>query len=184
MGAAAPAFRAGLRTVLAVTGGGSSIPEVQRLLSVLATGRRVAEAGTAFGDGAAAMARTARSVVTVELDPQRAAIAARRLEAYPHVELLVGDWRELLPQRGLFGLVFLDGGGFKHAPAEADDLVAGLLEPGGLLILDDLTPGRPGPDPVREWAFGHAELEAVEILTTPETAALVVARPVVGRRIG
>ncbi|CAN5184348.1 hypothetical protein BH20ACT13_BH20ACT13_25660 [soil metagenome] len=52
-----------------MTGGGSSIPEVQRLLSVLAAGRSVAEAGTAFGEGAEVMARTARSVVTVEIDP-------------------------------------------------------------------------------------------------------------------
>jgi predicted O-methyltransferase YrrM len=161
---------------LVVTGGGSSIPEVQRLLSVLAARRRVAEAGTAFGVGAAAMARTATSVVTVELDPQRAAVAARRLEPFSNVELLVGDWRELLPPRAPFELVFLDGGGFKHDPEEGNDRVLGLLEAGGLLVMDDLTPGRPGPDRLREWAFGHAELEAVEILTTPETAALVLAR--------
>jgi len=159
-----------------VTGGGSSIPEVQRLLAVLATGRRVAEAGTAFGEGAAAMARTAESVVTVEVDPERAAIASKRLAPFPNVELLVGDWHELLPLRGPFGLVFLDGGGFAHAPEDVDELVVGLLEPGGLLVKDDLTPSWPGFDPVREWAFDHRELEAVEILTTPATSALVVAR--------
>jgi predicted O-methyltransferase YrrM len=158
-----------------MTAGGSSIPEVQCLLAVLAAGRRVAEAGTAFGEGAAAMARTALSVVTAELDEERARIAAERLAPYPSVELLVGDWRELLPPRGPFGLVFLDGGGFKHAPEQQDDLVVGLLEPGGLLVMDDLTPGRPA-DPVREWAFGHPELQAAEILTTPTTATLVVAR--------
>jgi predicted O-methyltransferase YrrM len=134
----------------------------------------VAEAGTAFGEGTAAMARTARSVVTVELDSERAEIASKRLSPFPNVELLVGDWRELLPPRGPFGLVFLDGGGFAHAPE--DELVVGLLEPGGLLVKDDLTPGWPGFDPVREWAFGHRELEAVEILTTPATSALVLAR--------
>jgi predicted O-methyltransferase YrrM len=149
---------------------------VRQLVAVLAAGRRVAEAGTAFGEGAAALAQTARSVVTAELDPDRAAIAARRLEPFDNVELVVGDWRELLPPRGPFELVFLDGGGFKHAPAEGNDVVLGLLEPGGLLVLDDLTPGRPGPDPVREWAFGHAELQAVEILTTPQTSALLLAR--------
>jgi hypothetical protein len=74
------------------------------------------------------------------------------------------------------GLVFLDGGGFKHAPEAGNDLVLGLLEPGGLLVMDDMTPGRAGPDPVREWAFGHAELQAVEILTTPKTSALLFAR--------
>lgn len=159
-----------------MTGGGSSIPEVQRLLSVLAAGRRVAEAGTAFGEGAEAMARTARSVVTVELDLERAELAAERLASYANVELLVGDWRELLPPRGPFGLVFLDGGGFKHDPGASSDLVFGLLERGGLLVMDDLTPGRAEFDPVRAWAHGHTGLKAVEVLTTPETSALIVAR--------
>jgi predicted O-methyltransferase YrrM len=59
-----------------VTGGGSSIPAVQALLRVLAAGRRVAEIGTAFGEGAAAMAETARELVTVEVDEERAAVAA------------------------------------------------------------------------------------------------------------
>lgn len=159
-----------------MTGGGSSIPEVQQLLGVLAAERRVAEAGTAFGEGAVAMAETARSVVTVELDPERAALASARLAPFSNVELLVGDWRELLRPRGPFELVFMDGGHFKDAPSEENDLVLALLEPGGLLVLDDMTPGRPGPDPVREWAFGHRELRAVEIMTTPETAALLLAR--------
>lgn len=151
---------------------------MQRLLTVLATGRRVAEAGTAFGEGAEAMAATAESVVTVERDPGRAAIAAERLERCANVELLVGDWRELLPARGPFGLFFLDAGGFKHAPRELDDLVVGLLEPGGLLVMDDMTPDWPGFDPVREWAHGHPKLQAAEVLTTPDTSALVIARVV------
>jgi predicted O-methyltransferase YrrM len=160
-----------------MTAGGSSIPEVQRLLSVLAADRRVAEAGTAFGEGAEAMARSARSVVTVELDPERAALAAERLAPYDNVELLVGDWRQLLPPRGPFGLVFLDGGGFKHAPDESGDLVYGLVESGGgLLVLDDMAPGGEEFDLVRAWAYGHSGLRAVEVLTTPTTSALVVAR--------
>jgi protein-L-isoaspartate(D-aspartate) O-methyltransferase len=93
-----------------VTAGGSSLPEVQRLLAVLAAGRRCAEAGTAFGEGAAAMAETASSVVTVELDPERAQLARDRLAGLPNVELLDGDWRERLPPLAPFDLVFLDGG--------------------------------------------------------------------------
>lgn len=149
---------------------------MQALLAVLATHRRVAEAGAAYGEGAAALAGTAESVVTVELDPERAAIARRRLEPFSNVELLVGDWRELLPPRGPFGLVFLDAAGFKQVPDETGELVVELLQPGGLLVLDDLTPDRPGPDPVREWAFAHPALRAAEILTTQQTAALVLAR--------
>ncbi|MBA2642713.1 MAG: class I SAM-dependent methyltransferase [Actinobacteria bacterium] len=127
-----------------MTGGGSSIPEVQRLLTVLAAGRRVAEAGTAFGAGAEAMAKTARSVVTVERDPERAAVAAARLERLENVELLVGDWLELLPPLGPYGLVFHDAGNFKRAPYELGDAVLGLLEPGGLLVLDDMAPRSAG----------------------------------------
>lgn len=159
-----------------MTGGGSSIPEVQRLLAVLAAGRRVGEAGTAFGEGAEAMARTAKSLLTVELDPERAAVAAERLAPYENVELLVGDWRELLPPRGPFELLFLDAGGFKHAPDENGDVVYGALTTGGLLVMDDLTPGRIEFDPVRAWVHGHSGLKAVEVLTTPETSALIVAR--------
>jgi predicted O-methyltransferase YrrM len=54
---------------------------VQRLLAVLAVGRRCAETGTAFGEGAAAIASTAHSLVTVESDAERAQAAAERLRA-------------------------------------------------------------------------------------------------------
>jgi predicted O-methyltransferase YrrM len=156
-----------------VTGGGSSIPEVQALLRVLATGRRCAEIGTAFGEGAAAMADTAASLVTVEIGEERAAIAEERLRGRANVELLIGDWRELLPPRAPFELLFFDGGRFAEG-ADSIDLVA----PNGLLVKDDLTPDWPGPDPVRELLFGHPELIAVEILTTPRTAAIVAAKRV------
>jgi protein-L-isoaspartate O-methyltransferase len=56
---------------------------VQRLLAVLAVGRRCAETGTAFGEGAAAIASTAHSLVTVESDAERAQAAAERLRARP-----------------------------------------------------------------------------------------------------
>lgn len=93
------------------------------------------------------MARTAKIVTTAELDPARASVAAERLAAYQNVELLTGDWRELLPPYGPFELFFLDAGGFKHAPYESGDLVYGLLTPGGLLVMDDLTPGWSAFDP-------------------------------------
>jgi predicted O-methyltransferase YrrM len=154
-----------------LTGGGSSIPEVQRLLMVLAAGKSCAETGTAFGEGAAAIASVAESLVTVEHDAARAAIAAERLAGFDNVELLVGDWREHLPRRGPFDFLFFDAGRFDEA-ADAIELVA----PGGLLLKDDLTPKRSGPDPVRELLFNHPQLVAVEILTTPQTAAILATR--------
>jgi predicted O-methyltransferase YrrM len=123
-----------------MTAGGSSIPEVQALLRVLATGRLVAEIGTAFGEAAEAMAETARRVVTVEIDEERAEAAAARLDPLPNVELLVGDWRVSLPPRGPFELVFADGG--LRAP-DAWEAVLALLAPGGAIVKDDLTRAAP-----------------------------------------
>jgi predicted O-methyltransferase YrrM len=154
-----------------LTGGGSSLPEVQRLLAVLAAGRRCAETGTAFGEGAAAIASTASSLVTVERDPERAAVAAERLRELANVELFVGDWRDVLPAKAPFDFLFFDAGRLDES-AEAIELLA----PGGLLLKDDLSPDWPGPDPVRDLLFGHPDLIAVEILTTPTTAAVVAAR--------
>ena len=118
------------------------------------------------------MASTAVSVVTVERDPERAAIAAERLRGLDNVELLVGDWRAELPERAPFDLLFFDAGSFAEAPE-----AVGLLADGGLLVKDDLTPERPiDGDPVREFLFNDPRLIAAEILTTPATAAIVAVR--------
>ena len=149
-----------------MTGGGSSLPDVQALLRVLASGRDVAELGTAFGEGAAAMAETARSVVTVEQDADRVAVARERLAPLENVRVLHGDWRELID--GRFGLVFADAGAYDW------ERVVDLLEPGGIVVKDDLTPGRPiDGDPVREFLLRDPRLVAVELLTTPTAAAIV-----------
>jgi predicted O-methyltransferase YrrM len=153
-----------------VTGGGSSIREVQALLRVLAHGRDVAELGTAFGEGAAALAETARSVVTVEHDAERAAVARERLAAIANVELLEGDWRDELRGRGPFGLLFYDAG----PPYDVEAALA-LLEPGGLLVKDDLTPGWDGPDSWRA-LLDDPRVNAVEILTTPDAAAILAVK--------
>ena len=118
-----------------------------------------------------AIASTAASLVTVERDPERAAVAAERLRGLDNVELFVGDWRQFLPERAPFDFLFFDAGRFDEAPEAIE-----LLAPGGLLLKDDLSPDWEGPDPVRELLFGHPELVAVEILTTPQTAAVMVAR--------
>jgi predicted O-methyltransferase YrrM len=156
-----------------VTAGGSSLPEVQRLLSVLAAGKRCAETGTAFGEGAAAMAATAKSLVTVESDPARARAAADRLRGLANVELFVGDWRDHLPAYAPYELVFFDAGRAEESQAAID-----LLEPGGLFVKDDLTPGRSESDAVRDFLLSHPELVAVEVLMTPTAAAIIASKRV------
>lgn len=154
-----------------MTRGGSSTHAVQALLRALAAGREVAEIGTAFGEGAIAMAATAVRVVTVERDPVRAAIVRERLAGLQNVEALEGDAYELLQARGPFGLVFADGESYDW------ERIVALLEPGGILVKDDLTPGCTlDGDPVREFLLRDPRLAAAEILTTPVTAAIVAVR--------
>jgi predicted O-methyltransferase YrrM len=161
-----------------VTAGATAIPEVQALLRALAAGRDVTEMGTAFGETAAVIAETARSVVTVERDPERIAVARERLAGIANVELLEGDVSEMLRGRGPFGLVFVDGG-LRPVTELKRQAILALVEPGGIIVKDDMTPGRPVEgDEVREFLLRDPRLAAAEILATPEMAVIVaVKRP-------
>ena len=112
--------------------------------------------------------------MTVELDETRARAAAELFAADENVPVVQGDWHELMPPEAPFDLLFLDSG--KQHPEIDGDQVVGLLAPGATILMDDLTPGRPGPDPVREFWLNHPAIAAVEILTTPETAAILGTR--------
>jgi predicted O-methyltransferase YrrM len=158
-----------------MTAGADSSAEVQRLLATLVASRpagRVAEAGTAYGDGAAAIAAAlgpGATFVTCELDAERAAEARKRL-AGARVEIIEGRWQDMLPPRAPFDLLFFDGGAIEAA-------VIDLLAPGGILVKDDLTPGRPVEgDPVRELLLRNPHLQSVEVLVTPEMAAIIAVR--------
>jgi predicted O-methyltransferase YrrM len=161
-----------------LTDGGSSIREVQQLLAALVAskpGGRIAELGTAFGEGARAIVDAlppGATFVTVEADEERYRIAQGEL-AGTSAEVVHGRWQEVLPGRGPFDLVFLDAG-----VREGDALQAlELLAPGGIVVKDDLTPGRAVEgDPVRELLLRNPELVATEILTTPSSAAIVAVR--------
>jgi predicted O-methyltransferase YrrM len=159
-----------------VTDGATAIPEVQALLRVLSTGKNVAEMGAAYGETAAVIAETARSVVTVERDPERVAIARERLAGLENVELLEGDSLEQLRGRGPFDLVFVDGG-LRPVSDEKWDAILALVEPGGILVKDDMTPGRPiDGDEVREFLHRDPRLASVELAVSPEWAVIVSAK--------
>src|SRR6266516_6371827 len=98
-----------------MTDGGSSIPEVQQLLAVLAASKpdgRIAESGTGFGEGAREIAEAlppGASFVTVEPDEERHRLARAALEG-TGAEVVLGRWQDVLPERAPFDLVFSDGG--------------------------------------------------------------------------
>src|SRR5207237_10263063 len=97
--------------------------------------------------------------------------AAELFAGDENVRVLQGDWHELMPAESPFDLLFLDSG--KQHPELDGDQVVGLLAPGATIVMDDLTPSRPGPDPVREFWLNHPQIAALEILTTPRPAAIV-----------
>jgi len=161
--------------------GNSSIPEVGRLLHLLAAQRgrtRVGEIGTGPGVGAAWIVSALPPTVpfvTVELDDALAAAAAELFAEDGNVTVLQGDWHELMPAEAPFDLLFYDGGGKQHPEVDGEDVV-GLLAPGGTVVMDDLTPGAALHDPVRGFWLHHPRLASLELLTTAETAAIVATR--------
>jgi predicted O-methyltransferase YrrM len=156
-------------------------PDVGRLLHLLAAQRgrlRVGEIGTGTGVGAAwIVSALPPSVpfVTVESNAERAAAAAELFADDEHVRVLHGDWHELMPAEAPFDLLFYDGGG-KQRPDLDGEQVVGLLTPGGTVVMDDLTPGRSGPDPVRRFWLGHPRLAAVELQVSPTMSTIVAVR--------
>src|SRR5262249_26614949 len=156
--------------------GGSSVPEVQRLLAALVASRpaggRIAEIGTAFGEGAVAIAAAlppGATFVTVEPDGERVAVARGAL-AGTRAELVHARWQDGLPRRGPFDLIFFDGG----TRGESIELAISLLAPGGVLVKDDLEPGAPVEgDVVREALLRDERLVAAEFVIADGMAAIV-----------
>jgi predicted O-methyltransferase YrrM len=171
----------------------SSIREVGRLLGALAAARprgRLAEIGTGTGVGAAWIASSMdpeASFVTVEVDDERAAACADLLASCPKVRVMHGDWHEVLPPEAPFDLLFFDGGGWKRSPhqqmrAESERALE-LVAAGGVVAMDNLTPehlwppdGPAWPEPLREYWLGSDRLMATEVLTTPESSAILAVK--------
>jgi predicted O-methyltransferase YrrM len=171
----------------------SSIREVGRLLAVLAASRprgRLAEIGTGTGVGSAWIASAMgpeATFVTVEADDDRAAASARLFADVPNVRVLHGDWHEVLPAEAPFDLLFFDGGGWKRSPpdqmrAESERALE-LVADGGVLAMDNLTPEHlwpadapAWPDALREFWLRNEALSATEILTTPESSAILAVK--------
>lgn len=154
--------------------------EAGRLLHVLAGagGRtRVAETGTGVGVGTAWIVSAldpAAQVFTAETDGARAAAAAELFAADLNVHVLEGDWHELLDDHAPFDLLFHDAA--KQRPDADGEQTVRLLAPRGLVVLDDLTPGREGFDPVREFWLGHSDLAATELQVSAREAVIVAVR--------
>ena len=154
--------------------------ETGRLLHVLAgmCGRsRVGETGTGAGVGASWIVSALHPSVlffTADVDERLAAAAAQHFAADENVHVLAGSWHDVLVPHAPFDLLFHDGS--KRRPDVDGEETVALLAPGGTIVMDDLTPGRPGPDPIREFWLGHRALTAIEVQLSAREAAIVAVR--------
>jgi predicted O-methyltransferase YrrM len=114
-----------------------------RGLVVALPARRILEIGTAIGYSAACMATVQPAdgtVITMEIDPARAATARQNLAragVHGRVNVVVGDASRFLHKvAGPFDLIFQDGSKQLYEPL-LDRLVAH-LRPGGVLVTDNV----------------------------------------------
>ncbi|MBL1087430.1 class I SAM-dependent methyltransferase [Streptomyces actinomycinicus] len=176
------------RAVSAARGHGfahSCRPEQGRLLQLLAGGarRRIAETGTECGVGLAWLADGAGpgvELLSVEQDPARAKVAADVFADVPQVRVLCADWTEIYAHAP-YDLLVLDGGGQAKGNGAADP--ERLLEPGGVLVVDDFTPSRTWPpsyagrtDTARLHWLAHPALHTVDLPLAADLSAVVAVR--------
>lgn len=162
----------------------SSRLETGRLLATLAASStgRLGECGTGCGVGAAWLASSARKgsrVITAELDESLAASVRDLFDDDDRVDVLTGDW-SALQEYGPFSLLFLD---VREAKRSGADLVADLLEPGGVVVLDDFTPSATWPptyegrvDTMREQWLTDERFTTVEVMVAADAAVLIAAK--------
>jgi predicted O-methyltransferase YrrM len=158
--------------------------ETGRLLAALAATRdgTMAEFGTGCGVGTAWLRSGVRGdarIVTAELDAELATAAAEIFVDDPQVDVLAADWSTLLDQ-GPFSLLFLDSG----QPTEVGvDAIADLVEPGGIVVLDDFTPCEQWPpiaygrvDTLRERWLTDERFTTVEVMVASDASTLIATR--------
>jgi predicted O-methyltransferase YrrM len=90
------------------------------------------------------------------------------------VHVLDGDWHDVLSPQAPFDLLFHDGS--KRRPDLDGEETLGLVAPRGLVVLDDLTPGREGRDLVRESWLDHPSLAGTELQVSERESVILAVR--------
>ena len=158
--------------------------ETGRLLAALAATKTgtLAEFGTGCGVGTAWLRsgmRPGTRILTAELDPKLAEAAAEIFEDDDSVEVLAADW-STMRDRGPFSLLFLDARDAKDSGA---DSIIDLVEPGGVVVLDDFTPCSSWPpvyegrvDVLREKWLTDERFTTVEVMVAPDASVLLATK--------
>ena len=157
--------------------------ETGRLLASLAASRTgtLAELGTGCCVGSAWLSSGApkgSQIVTAELDPGLAKDVQEIFADAQNVEVTCGDWA-VLEKYAPFAMLFVD---VREVMASID-VLADLLEPGGIAVLDDFVPSQFWPpivdgqvDTVREQWLTDERFAAVEMLIDPDASVIIATR--------
>lgn len=158
--------------------------ETGRLLATLAATRSgtLAESGTGCGVGSAWLrsgVREGARIVTAELDHKLAEAVSQIFADDDQVEVLQADWTTL-EEHSPFSLLFLDVRELKRG---GPDAIYGLLEPGGIVVLDDFTPSAGWPpiyegrvDTVRQQWLTDPRFISVEVMVAEDASVVVATR--------
>jgi predicted O-methyltransferase YrrM len=158
--------------------------ETGRLLATLAATKdgTLAEFGTGTGVGTAWLrsgVREGTRILSAELDADLAEAAAEIFDEDEQVEVVSADW-STLRDRGPFSLLFLDAREPKDSGA---DTVVDLIEPGGVVVLDDFTPCESWPpvyggrvDALREQWLTDERFTTVEVMVAADAAVLIATK--------
>ena len=158
--------------------------ETGRLLAALAATRTgtLAEFGTGCGVGTAWLRSGVRgdaTILTAELDPKLAKAASGIFADDDQVEVVSADWSTLL-DRGPFSLLFLDA---REPKTSGADTIVDLVEPGGIVVLDDFTPCSSWPpiyegrvDVLREQWLTDERFTTVEVMVASDASVLIATK--------
>ncbi|HEY8457049.1 MAG TPA: class I SAM-dependent methyltransferase [Actinopolymorphaceae bacterium] len=138
--------------------------ETGRLLASLAASRSgtLAESGTGCGVGSAWLRsgmREGSQLITAEHDSSLVEAVREIFAQDKAVQVLEADWKELANE-GPFSLLFLD---VREAKRAGPDTAADLVEPGGVVVLDDFTPSSTWPPTFQ----GRVDTTRLQWLTDP-----------------
>ena len=150
--------------------------ETGRLLATLAATRTGTGVGTAWLRSGI---REGAHLLTAELDAKLAGAASKIFDDDDTVEVLAADWSTLL-DRGPFSLLFLDS---REPKDGGPDRIVDLVEPGGVVVLDDFTPCSSWPpvyegrvDVLRERWLTDERFTTVEVMVAPDASVLIATK--------
>ncbi|HET9872542.1 MAG TPA: class I SAM-dependent methyltransferase [Propionibacteriaceae bacterium] len=161
----------------------ASRTETGRLLATLAATRSgtIAECGTGCGVGAAWLRSGAPKqtrVITAELDPE---LAHGVMEMFKNddIDVMNADWTSLA-EHAPFSLIFIDAQSARTWPREE---IIDLVEPGGMIVLDDFTPCPSWPpldrgrvDTLRlEW-LSDERFTSVDVMVAEDTSVIIAVK--------